>query len=84
MAAASISRSNFEKIIDSTFSKLRRSASLAFRKIGKCTPIRDGFCFGFNHVLSRFYSRERIHNPVLSGARSSWKDKLMGFLNTNI
>ena len=57
------------EIIDWTFS---------FRKIGKCTQIRDGFCFGFNHVLSRFYLRERIHNPV-SVTRSSWKDKLMGY-----
>ena len=32
MAAASISRINFQKIIDSTFSKLRRSATPAFRK----------------------------------------------------
>ena len=31
-----------------------------------------------NHVLSRFYLRERIHNPV-SITRSSWKDKQMGF-----
>ena len=64
MAATSISCSDFEKIIDSMFSKLRRSTSPAFRKIRRCTPIWYGFCFGFNHVLSRFYLRERIHNPV--------------------
>ena len=64
MAATSISCSDFEKIIDSMFSKLRRSASHVFRKIRRCTLIWYGFCFGFNHVLSRFYLRERIHNPV--------------------
>ena len=60
---------NFEKIIDWTIS---------FRKIGKCTQVRDGFCFGFNHILSRFYWSERIHNPV-SVTQSSWKEKQMGF-----
>ena len=64
MAATSISCSDFENIIDSMFSKLRQSASHVFRKIRRCTLIWYGFCFGFNHVLSRFYLRERIHNPV--------------------
>ena len=40
--------------------------------------IWDGFYFGFNHVLSRFYLREQILNPV-SVTKSSWKDKQMGF-----
>ena len=62
--ATSISCSDFEKIIDSMFSKLRQSASHVFRKIRRCTLIWYGFCFGFNHVLSRFYLRERIHDPV--------------------
>ena len=56
---------NFEKIIDWTFS---------CRKIGQCTQTWDGFCFRFNHVLSRFYLRERIPNQV-SVTRNSWKDK---------
>ena len=43
-----------------------------------CTQIRDGFCFGFNHVQDRFYLGERIHNPV-SVTPSSWKDKQVGF-----
>jgi len=37
----------------------------SFRKIGKSTQTWDGFCFGFNHVLSRFYLRERISNPLV-------------------
>ena len=78
MAAASISRINFQKIIDSTFSKLRRSATPAFRKMGKCTSIWDEFCFRCNHVLSRFYLRELIRHPV-TVTRSSWKNKLMSF-----
>ena len=64
MAATSISRSDFEQIIDSMFSKLWQSPSPVFRKNRRSTPIWDGFCFGFNHVLSRFYLRERIHDPV--------------------
>ena len=67
IAAASIS---FMQELWGTFS---------FTKIGKCTQIRDGFCFGFNHVLSRFYLRERIRNPVSHVTRSFWKDKQMGF-----
>ena len=50
----------------------------SFRKIGKCALIWDGFCFGFDHVLSRFYLRERIHIPVRV-MQSSWKDKQMAF-----
>ena len=64
MATTSIPRSDFEKIIDSMFSKLRQSASPVFRKIKRCNLIWDGFCFWFNHVLSRFYLSEGIHDPV--------------------
>ena len=66
---ASIWCRNFEKIIDWTF---------RFWYIGKCTQTWDGFCFGFNHVLSRFYPRERIPNPV-SVTWTPSKDKQMGF-----
>ena len=52
--------------------------AFSFGKTGKCTQTWNGFCFELNHVLSRFYFRERIPNPV-SVTRSSWKDKLMGF-----
>ena len=84
MAATSFSRSDFE--IDLMFSKPQRSASPVFRKIRRCTPIWDGFCFGFNHVLSRFYSRERIHNPV-SFSRGAFNNVLLWnwrILNKNI
>ena len=64
MAATLISCSDFKKIIDSMFSKLRQSTSPTFRKIRRCTPIWYGFCFGFNHVFSWFYLPERIHDPV--------------------
>ena len=84
MAATSFSRSDFE--IDLMFSKPWRSASPVFRKIRRCTPIWDGFCFGFNHVLSRFYLRERIHNPV-SFSRCAFNNVLLWnwrILNKNI
>ena len=86
MAATSISHNDFEKIVDSMFSKLRRSASHVFRKIRRCTLIWYGFCFGFNHVLSRFYLRERIHNPV-SVSRCAFNGVLLWnwqVLNINI
>lgn len=86
MAATSISRSGFEKIIDSTFSKPWWSASPVFRKIRRCTPIWDGFCFGFNHVLSQFDLREWIHEPV-SVLRCAFNSVLLWnwrILNKNI
>ena len=55
-----------------------KDLTFSFRKIGKCTQTWDGFCFGLNHVLGRFYLRERTPNPV-SVTRSSWKDKEIGF-----
>ena len=86
MATTSISCSDFENIIDSMFSKLRQSASHVFRKIRRCTLIWYGFCFGFNHVLSRFYLCERIHNPV-SVSRCAFNGVLLWnwqVLNVNI
>ena len=86
MAATSISHNDFEKIVDSMFSKPRQSTSPVFRKIRRRTPIWDGFCFGFNHVLSRFYLRERIHNPV-SVSRCAFNGVLLWnwqVLNINI
>ena len=86
MATTLIPCSDFEKIIDSMSSKLRQSASPVFRKIKRCTLIWYGFCFGFNHVLSRFYLRERIHNPV-SVSRCAFNGVLLWnwqVLNINI
>ena len=86
MAATSISCSDFKKIIDSMFSKLRRSTSSAFRKIRRCTPIWYGFCFGFNHVFSWFYLHEWIHDPV-SVLRCAFNSVLLWnwqILNKNI
>ena len=54
MAAASISRSNFEKIIDSTFSKLRRSASPAFRKLENAFPLEMDFVLDLTMCLADF------------------------------
>ena len=86
MAAFSISCSDFKKIIDSMFSKLRRSTSPAFRKIRRCTLIWYGFCFGFNHVFSWFYLHEWIHDPV-SVLRCAFNSVLLWnwrILNENI
>lgn len=86
MATTLTPRSDFEKIIDSMSSKLWQSASPVFRKIKRCNLIWDGFGFGFNHVLSRFYLSEWNNDPV-SVSRCAFNSVLLWnwqILNKNI
>ena len=53
----------------------------AKKKITKCASIWNGFCVEFCHVLSRFYLRERIHDPD-SVMRIAFKDLNKNFQET--
>ena len=49
--------------IDKRFIYVSYIFSWALTKNYKMRPVLDGFCVEFCHVLSRFYLRERIHDP---------------------